>query len=126
MTRYRPGLGILLAVAMGLAGCAPVLIGAGAVGGYAASKDSVIDHFDQSPARVFAQALRVAHEMGAVTLQDEEHGRIEADLNGIKVTISVTPITDKTVQLKIKARNKFFLPKVSVAQDVYAAITEDL
>ena len=116
----------LLLTAIGLNGCAALLIGAGATGGYAISRDSVTNHFDLSKSHVYGRALKVAHDMGLVKVEDESHGLIEATINEANVTITVSSVTKKTVQLKVKARNQFLMPKVSVAQDVYANIAEGL
>jgi len=113
-------------VLMSVQGCAPVLIGAGALGGYAVSRDSVIDHFDTSQGRVFNEALEVIHSMGAVTLQDEQNGVIKARIEGATVTVTVKTVTKKTVKLTIKARNRILMPKVAIAQDVYAGIKDRL
>jgi len=123
----RKGLAILfVTVWLGLSGCAAALIGAGAAGGYAISKDSVTDHFDKSKDRVFRSSLAVAKEMGRVTLEDSKNGIIKTKVGEFDVTITVKQITDKTTELVVRARNKFKMPKVDVAQDVYTEIEERL
>lgn len=116
----------LLATAVGFSGCAAALIGAGVAGGYALSKDSVTGHFDQKKARVYRAGLKVAKKMGEVTLEDSETGRIQAKIDESDVTISVKPLTDKTTELEVSARNKFKMPAVDLAQNVYEKIGEQL
>ena len=115
----------LTAVSLGLGGCAAVLIGTGAAGGYALGKDSVTDYFDLSQERVFRQSIQVVKELGLVTLEDEAHGVIKATVDDAKVTITVKPVSKKTVELKVKAR-KMLMPKVTVAQKVYDQISDGL
>ena len=117
-------LAVLCAGLVELSGCAILLIGAGAAGGYAISKDSVKNSFDLSQGHVYRQALAVAKQMGNVTLEDEKHGFLRANINDAVVTITVKQITKKTVELKVKARN--VMPKIEVAQEVYNKIASRL
>ena len=114
--------GILLS--LNLSGCVLLLLGAGAVGGYAVSKDSVKNHYDLPPAAVFRHALAVAKEMGEVTLEDPKNGVIKAKIMETNVTITVKPVSSRTVELKGKARN--VMPKVEAAQEVYGRIVQRL
>ena len=125
MGRGKWFMALLVAGSLGLNGCAAVLLSAGAAGGYAIGKDSVTDYFDQSRDRVFDQSLRVAKKLGGVTLEDKAHGFIEATIDEAKVTITVKPVSKKTVELKVKAR-KMLLPKVAIAQKVYGEIKDRL
>ncbi len=119
--------GILFVVgSLALSGCAAVLVGAGAAGGYALSKDSVKNNFDMSRDRVYKQSLGVAKEMGQVTLEDSKNGRIEAKVRDVDVIITVKPLTKKTVELKVSGRNKIKMPAMDVAQEVYNKIAERL
>jgi hypothetical protein len=113
-------------LAVSLSGCAAALVGVGAAGGYAISKDSVKDYFDLPQETVFQQSLLVAKEMGTVESQNEDEGLINAKIRGASVTIKVKPISKKTVELKIRARDKVLIPKVGIAQDVYNEIAERL
>ena len=108
------------------AGCAPILIGAGAVGGYAISKDSISNSFDLSFAHVYQTSHDVIGRLGLITQADEQRGMIKATVPGGNVTININRLTARTVQLKVKARNDILLPKVDVAQSVYNQIVEKL
>jgi len=117
------GLGM---IAVNLCGCAALLLGAGAAGGYAISRDSVINHFDLSQGQVYGASRKVVREMGLITEEDERRGRLKALVEGANVTITVKPVSDKTVQLRVKARSNLFMPKLDVAQAVYNKIAKQL
>ena len=116
----------LIASSLGLSGCPVVLVGAGAAGGYALSKDSAKSNFDLPKDRIYKRSLDVVKEMGQVTMEDEKHGLIKASITDVNVTITVKQLTKKTVELKVKARDKFLVPKVALAQEVYTKIIEKL
>lgn len=117
-------LGLMMAASLN--GCAVLLVGAGAAGGYSVSRDSVIAHYDLSKDHIFRRSLYVAREHGQVGLEDPKHGLIELlTPEGVKVRISVKQLTPKTVELRVKAR-KNMLPKVDVAQEIFNKITQGL
>ena len=107
-----------------VSGCALLLVGAGVAGGYAISRDSIKNVFDLPKDRVYDQSLAVAKELGLVTLDDRAHGRIQAQVQEATLTITVKPLTQRTVELKVRGRNRFFLPKVDAAQEAYSKIIE--
>ncbi|MCM8794603.1 MAG: DUF3568 domain-containing protein [Candidatus Omnitrophica bacterium] len=106
------------------AGCALLLIGAGAAGGYAISKDSVKNTYDLPFDRVYRASLTVVKQMGHVTLEDDKRGVIKGNVNDANVMVTVKQLTPKTVELKVKARN--VMPKIEIAQDVYNRINSRL
>ena len=108
------------------AGCAPLLVGAGALGGYAISKDSVRNQFELPRERIYARSLEVAKQMGFVVSEDAAHGAIEVRIQDTNVHITVTPVTKQSVELKVKARNKLLMPEIDIAQSVYNKIIEGL
>ena len=105
-----------------LSGCALLLVGAGAAGGYAMSKDSIRNYFDQPRERVYGVSRDVAEELGAVTSEDARRGVLKAEVQGANVTISVKPVSRTTVELRVRARDNLLLPKLDVAQAVYNQI----
>ncbi len=126
MDALKQGLCVALAsLALSLTGCAALLIGAGAAGGYAISKDSVTDHFDLPKESVFQRSVAAVESMGLVTLRDDTRGLIEAKVRDATVKISVRPVTRRTVQLSVKARS-LLMPKIDVAQEVYKEIVNGL
>ena len=117
---------LLIGLPVALSGCAAVLLGAGAAGGYAISKDSITNGFDLPPSHVYHVSREVIGELGLVTVEDERRGLMKAVVQGAKVTITVKPISEKTVELKVKARNALLFPKIDVAQTVYNQIIQRL
>lgn len=126
MNTMRLPVVLLVAASVGLSGCAVLLVGAGVAGGYAISKDSVRNTFDLPKDAVYEHSVAVAKEMGMITLADRVHGIIKAQVQDVNVTITVKPLTKRTVQLIVKGRNDFLMPKVDVAQEVYTKILERL
>ena len=116
----------LVAVACGISGCALLLVGAGAAGGYAISKDSVKNVFDLPRDHVYGRSFSVVKEMGVVTLEDRAHGRLKGIVQEVNITVTVRPLTKRTVELKVSGRNRFWMPKVDVAQEIYNKIAEHL
>lgn len=105
-----------------LSGCAPLLIGAGVAGGYAISKDSIKNYFDLPSSQVFQASRGAIGEIGLVTVEDERRGLIKAVVEGANVTITVKRISERSVELKVRARNDLLMPKIDVAQTVYNRI----
>jgi len=116
----------LLGVMFGLSGCAAVLVGAGVAGGYAISQDSVKNHFDVSEEKAFDAALDALRRKGEVTYKNAADGTIEGKVDEVDVSIRVKPVTEKTVELVVKGRNKFKMPAVETAQEVYDLIEDKL
>ena len=125
MTGRRVRAALLLGAGICLSGCAVLLVGAGAAGGYAISKDSIKNHFDLPAGRLFRISRDVVKEAGLITADDERRGLITATVEGVEVTVTVQPVSHKTVELKVRAR-QMLLPKIDVAQAVYNRIRERL
>ena len=118
---------VLLVVALGsLSGCAALWLGAGAVGGYAVSRDSITNHLELPPSHVYHVSDQVIRELGIVREEDERRGFIQADVEGAHVTIRIKPVSETTVEFKVKARQGFLIPKLAVAERVYNVIIERL
>ena len=117
---------LVIAASFALSGCPVVLVGAGVAGGYAISKDSVKNNYDLSQDRVYKASLVVLKEMGQVTSEDKKNGVLEGKIEDVDATVTVKPLTQKTVELKVSARNKIKMPAVDVAQEVYNKIDERL
>ena len=115
-----------VALASGLSGCAVLLLGAGAAGGYAISKDSVKNTFQLPQETVFRQSLAVAKELGTVKKQDPEYGVIEMEYGPANITITVKRLTRRLVELKVRSRNQVLLPEMDRGQEVYTKILERL
>lgn len=97
-------------------GCAPVLLAtAGAVAGYAVSKDSVTIDLDRPWDRVWASCLEEAKHLGKIKREDRVKGRIDARINEADAVVTLDQLTPATVRVVIRAR-KHLLPQVEVAQ----------
>ena len=114
------------AAAAGLSGCALLLVGAGAAGGYAISKDSIKNLFDLPADTIFRVSREAVSEQGIITVEDARNGLIKATVEGATVTVTVKPVTQKTVELRVKARDSLLFPKVDIAQTIYTRILEQL
>ena len=111
---------------LSLSGCAVLLVGAGAAGGYAVSRDSVKNNFDLPASEVFRISRTIIREAGLVTTEDERHGMLKAVVEGADVTVTIKPISKRTVELKVKARDNLLIPKIDIAQSLYTKILERL
>ena len=103
-------------LAIGLSGCAPILLAtAGAVVGYAVSRDSVTLDLDRPLDRVWSACLEETKHQGTVKKQDQARGRIDAHIRRTDVVVTVDALTPSTVRVVIRAR-KNLLPQVEIAQ----------
>lgn len=107
-------------------GCVPVLIGAGAVGGYALSTDAATGRI--------ATQYRVLWDLCVAVLQDkqaeflninEARGHIKALVFEHSVTIRIDSITPDTQRLRVSAR-RYFMPRPQFAQEIFFAISDEL
>ena len=104
------------------AGCAPVLIGtAGAVAGYAVSRDSVIVDMDHPWDRAWGAARQELSERGQIKRENPKRGRLDARIEEADVVVALKQLTPSTVRVIVRAR-KNLLPKVDVAQRVALGI----
>ncbi len=113
---------LFLGVLVAFNGCAYLVVGGvGALGGYSVSSDTVQGTIERDNKEVWEAASTVVNIMGKLNKESEESGRLEAIINGARVTIGVTQFTPKLVKLTVKARKSFF-PSMSTAQSVYMKI----
>ena len=126
MKTWRVRVAVAGLAALSLSGCAVLLVGAGAAGGYAVSRDSVKNNFDLPAGEVFRASRDVMRAAGLMTTEDEGHGTLKAVVEGATVTVTVKPISKRTVELKVKARDNLLIPKIDIAQGLYTKILERL
>ena len=117
---------LLVSAGMGLSGCAAALVGVGAAGGYAISRDAITNQFEFPMDHVYRVGREVIGDMGLVTTEDAGRGVIRAEVQGVHVTLTVRRISERFVELKVKARNQFLMPRIGVAQAVYNRIVQRL
>ncbi|MBI5024735.1 MAG: hypothetical protein HZC18_07035 [Candidatus Omnitrophica bacterium] len=121
MNRVKSLLGISL-LAVCLSGCVYLAIGgAGALGGYIISPDTVEGLAESDTGQVWDTAVEVVSIMGLVESKNEAGGVIKARISGASVTVMVLKMSSSSVKLGVKAR-KHYLPKISLAQDVFVKI----
>lgn len=118
---------LVLVLVVSAAGCAaPLLfIGAGAVGGYAVSRDAFEGITAKGQEEIWDAAYKVASIMGTIEEDNRHSGQMIARINGVRVTITLMPVNLTTTKLRIKARKGIF-PRIGIAQEVYAKINTQL
>lgn len=117
-----------LMVIIGFTGCvaAPiVLIGAGAVGGYAISRDTFEGNTNKTQEELWDASNKILSIMGSVESSDRKRDELSGHVNGATVWITVVPVNFSTTKLRIKAR-KNLLPAIGIAQDVYAKVLSQI
>lgn len=126
LRRFVMGVCFLLSIVMSLNGCIYLVVGSlGALGGYVVSPDTVEGITSREEGEVWDTALQVVSIMGNVLEKNQSDGIILAKIIGAKVTVNIIPVHQSSIKLRVKAR-KSFLPKISVAQDVYVKIMNEL
>lgn len=107
-------------------GCFYLVVGGiGAVGGYIVSPDTVEGVSEEKEGVVWDMAMETISIMGLIDEKDEATGMILATVHGAKITVTVTPLGESTTKLTVKAR-KAYLPRISLAQDVFVKIMSRL
>ena len=124
MKKLRQKLVVLFATCMLIfnSGCVYLVVGGiGAVGGYIVSPDTVEGITNSDVAYVWETAIETVSVMGLITESEEASGMILASIHGTKLTITVVSLSVSTTKVTVKAR-KAFLPRISLAQDVFVKI----
>ncbi len=107
-------------------GCVYLAVGAvGVVGGYVVSPDTVEGTTAHSVEECWDGAKEIVSIMGKVDQESPNGSQLIAMVNGTTVTITLSAINVSSTKLTVKAR-KSFMPKIDVAQDVYAKIINAL
>lgn len=125
MTKHFLCIWLLSAVLL-TSGCVPLIIaGAGAVGGYAVSRDTFEGTTARGQEELTEAASRVGSIMGTIIDNDRRRGELYARIQGANVYITVVPINMTTTKLRVKARKGIF-PQIGIAQEVYTKIMNQL
>ena len=108
-----------------LCGCVPLIIGgaAGALGAYAASKDTIQGDTDKMYDSVWYAASEVARSYGIIKQEDQASGYIALERESAKIYIQLIRLTQATTRLKVSAR-KHHLPDLTLAQDLFVRIMD--
>ncbi len=106
-------------------GCAPLIIGGavGALGAYAASKDTMQGDTDKPYNSLWDSAVSVAVSKGTIKQKDKTKGYIELKNNANQVYIRLIRLTRSTVRMRISAR-KYHLPNLGLAQEIFIKIVD--
>ena len=105
-----------------LNGCIYLVVGGiGAVGGYIVSPDTVEGLTENDEVAVWDGTLEIVSIMGTIKEQNENNGILIARISGAEVTIKIVKLNDSNIKVSVKAR-KAYLPKISIAQDVFVKI----
>lgn len=126
MKRKLYSLLVIVFLAVNLAGCVPLILGAAAgVGiGYAVSRDTVQGDTAKSYESVWESSLEVARSRGSIKKEDKNKGYIEViEAVGSVVRIRVVPLTRSAVRLRVSCR-KNHLPNLDIAQDFFTKIID--
>jgi hypothetical protein len=109
-------------------GCIPLWVGAGVagiVGGYAVSPDTVEGTTPHTYEDVWAAAKEIVGIMGRITQESPSGSQLDGVINGANITIVLSSVNVSVTKFSVKAR-KSFMPKVDIAQDVYAKIINNI
>jgi hypothetical protein len=107
-------------------GCVFLVIGGvGAVGGYAATRDTFEGVSSKGQDELIAAAQKVLSIMGTITDARPKDGEIVATVYGNHVVVDVIQVNLTTSRLRVKARKDLF-PSLGVAQEVYTKIMNQL
>jgi hypothetical protein len=125
MFHLRKKIAILLfsaLVSLSASGCVYLVVGTvGALGGYVISSDTIEGVTNNTKEEVWDAAKDIISIMGLIEEEQKSAGVMIAKVNNAKVTITTIPLSSSAVKLSVKAR-KSFLPKISIAQDVFVKI----
>ncbi len=116
---------VLLALGLASSGCAPVLIAAGAVAGYAVSRDSVTLDVEHPWEKVWSASLEETKLLGHLKREDPKRGRLDVGVEGADVVLTLKQLTPHTVRVVVRAR-RMLLPKPEIAQRLALGITRRL
>jgi hypothetical protein len=117
----------LLCSILVFSGCAIFLLGAGAAGGMAISKDTIEGVVEKPYDRVWNAGRDVLKQEGFIRLDNKGAGVMEAEVRKSQVTFEAQQITERTVRFRVKARKTAkILPDMDLANELYNKIFQKL
>ena len=132
MRNSRHFLSLLIAVVLLISGCATVLVGLGALGGYAISEDELEGIYTIKKDEIFQLCKNVALDWTTEVLEDEAQSEIIATSETRRIWIRTDQLTPDTTRLRVKARrfgvrgirkiNTYTLPDIKTAQFIFERI----
>ncbi len=118
----------LVIFSMIVSGCAPILIGAavgaGAVGGYAVSKDTIQTDLDKPYEAIWNSALSVSRGYGNMKYENSSTGYIELEQSPTHIWIRLSRMTRATTRIRVSVR-RYHLPNMALAQEIFAKIIQE-
>ncbi len=125
--RFISSVSVVLLLCFSLSGCVWAILGAGAVGGYAISKDTIVGEIDSDYDTLWLAAERVGGIMGEIKAQDRVKGTIELDIDRTRVSIQIEKLTPETLRLRVKGRKyMYMIPNIGLAQKVFIKIQQQV
>ena len=113
-------------ILVNLYGCWFIVGGAvGAAGFYAVSKDTVQGETDKPYDSLWNSVLTVSRFRGTIKQEDYSRGYAELLADASRVYIRLIRLTHATTRLRVSARNKYRLPNINLAQDIFVKIMEE-
>lgn len=107
-------------------GCAPILIGGAAIGGaIVIAQDSATTSVDMNFRHVWSVANAQMRKLGEVEKSFQKLGEIKGKVEGAHVTVKISRLTEKTVDITVTAR-KNLLPDTTLAQAILTSILRNL
>ena len=118
---------LALSMVLSASGCAAIFLaaGAGAVGGYAVSRDTFEGITAKSQDEIWESAKRVMSIMGSLDEDNRRSGQMISRINGATVVMTLAPVNLTTTKIRIKAR-KWIFPRIGTAQEVYTKVINQL
>jgi hypothetical protein len=118
----RPLFVVYISLCLLLSGCIPILIGAGGVAGYLATKDTALGNVETSFDKLWSTALKVAEESGDITEENDKTGLIKATSGRNSITIVIKELTEHSYSLRVTCRKSMALANLSLAQSLFTKI----
>ncbi len=108
-----------------LNGCAAVLIGGAAVGTIVVAQGFAVTTIDASYQDAWKASSDQMKAVGKITKTLEKLGEIKGMVEGHKVRIKITKLTERTLDIKVSA-HKHLLPNTDLAQEILSGIMDRL
>lgn len=125
LKRIISGIIVLMCI-ISFSGCVVLLAtGAGALGGYIITKDTIQGDYDVEFSDAWDAARKVSGMLGSVSASDSTSGIVEAMVDRAKVRIEILQLTKEAVRIKVKARKGIF-PRIGTAEKVFVKIVQQL
>lgn len=118
---------LLILLFLNISGCVPLIVGgaAGALGARVISKDTIEGVTDKPYNSLWSSALKVSQARGTIQQEDSTKGIIELEVEKNRVTVKLIRLTRTTTKLRVSARNKFKLPNIDLAEDIFVKVMEE-